>query len=80
MRGRRASLLKLADLMEKDQDSTAKEVFISHGDCLDEAQFLADEVCRRMGPKEITINYAGPVIGSHTGPGVVTLFYRRLPR
>ncbi len=75
-RGRRASLLALADHMEQTAvDPGDQTVFISHGDCLEDAEFLAGEVQRRFGTVDIHINYVGPVIGSHTGAGVVTLFY-----
>ena len=75
-RGRRASLLALVDHMEKTAvDPENYPVFISHGDCLEEAEFVAKEVRRRLGVKEVYINYVGPVIGSHTGAGVVTLFF-----
>ena len=74
-RGRRASLLALVDHMEKTAVEPERyPVFISHGDCREEAEFLAEEV-RRLGVKEVYINYVGPVIGSHTGAGVVTLFF-----
>ena len=75
-RGRRASLLALVDHMEKTAvDPERYPVFISHGDCREEAEFVAEEVRRRLGVKEVYINYVGPVIGSHTGAGVVTLFF-----
>ena len=44
-------------------------------DCREEAEFLAEEVRRRLGVREVFINYIGPVIGSHTGAGAVTLFF-----
>ena len=75
-RGRRASLTALVDHMEKTAvDPERYPVFISHGDCLEDAEFVAEEVRRRLGVKEIYCNYVGPVIGSHTGAGGVTLFF-----
>lgn len=75
-RGRRASLLALVDRMEKTAvDPASQTVFISHGDCLEDAQFVADEIRRRMGTETIHINFVGPVIGSHTGSGVLALFF-----
>ena len=75
-RGRKASLLALVDHMEKDAlDPEHGPVFISHGDCLEEAEFLAEEIRRRFGTKTIHISYVGPVIGSHTGAGVMALFF-----
>ena len=75
-RGRRASLTALVDHMEKTAvDPGEYPVFISHGDCPEDAEFVAEEVRRRLGVKEIYTNYVGPVIGSHTGAGVMTLFF-----
>ncbi len=76
VRGRRASLLAVVDEMEKSAvDPGNQTVFISHGDCEADAQFVADEVRRRFGTKDIFINYVGPVIGSHSGPGTIALFF-----
>ena len=75
-RGRKASLLALVDQMEKTAvDPGRQTVFISHGDCLKDAEFVAEEVRRRFGTKTIHINYVGPVIGSHSGPGTMALFF-----
>lgn len=75
-RGRRASLLALVDHMEKTAVNPGDSpVFISHGDCREEAEFVAEEIRRRLGVKDIRISYVGPVIGSHTGAGVMALFF-----
>lgn len=75
-RGRKASLLAVLDHMaETAVDPAHQTVFISHGDCLEDAQFVADEVRRRFGVTDIRINYVGPVIGSHSGPGTMALFF-----
>ena len=81
VRGRRASLLALVDEMEKTAaDPQNQTVFISHGDCLADAELVAEEIRRRFGTKDIHINYVGPVIGSHSGPGTVALFFLGDPR
>lgn len=75
-RGRKASLIALVDEMEKRAvDPGEQTIFISHGDCRADAEFVAEEIRRRFGTKEITIHFVGPVIGSHTGCGVVALFF-----
>ena len=75
-RGRKASLLALVDHMEKTAVEPERyPVFISHGDCREDAEFVAEEVRRRLGVREVYIHYVGPVIGSHTGAGVMTLFF-----
>ena len=50
-------------------------MFISHGDCEGDALLVADEVVRRFGNNDIHLNYVGPVIGNHSGPGTVALFF-----
>ena len=76
VRGRKASLTALVDHMEETAiDPANQTIFISHGDCESDAHFVADEITRRMGVKEIHINYIGPVIGSHSGPGTLALFF-----
>ena len=73
-RGRKASLMALADEMGKTV-TDAETVFISHGDCEEDVNLLADELRSRFGVKNVVINYVGPVIGAHTGAGVVALFF-----
>ena len=75
-RGRKASLTALVDRMEQTAiDPRSQTVFISHGDCLEEAEFVAGEIRRRLGVEDIRINYIGPVIGNHAGPGTMALFF-----
>lgn len=75
-RGRHASLKALVDKMaETAVDPAGQTVFISHGDCLEDAQTVAKMVKERFGVQTVHLNYVGPVIGAHAGPGVVALFY-----
>ena len=75
-RGRQAALKALMDKMEQTAiDPHSQTVFISHGDCPEDAQTLAQLVRERFGVREIVINYIGPVIGAHSGPGTLALFY-----
>ncbi len=76
VRGRKAALLDLVNRMEKQVGSFENSyVAISHGDCLEDAEFVAAEIKKRFGIKKTVINYIGPVIGSHSGPGTVALFF-----
>ena len=77
-RGRNASLKALVDHMEETAiDPSAQTVFISHGDCLEDVNKVVEDVKRRFGiPAErFVINNVGPVIGAHSGPGTVALFF-----
>lgn len=78
VRGRKKSLLKLVDNMEKQMGAyTGKNdvVFISHGDALEDAEFVREEVKRRFGIEKFIINRVGPTIGAHSGPGTIALFF-----
>ena len=74
-RGRSAALKALVDQMEQSVVD-ADEVYISHGDCLADAEKVAEDVRSRFGTKRIVIKHVGPVIGAHSGPGTVALFFR----
>ncbi|NCB62556.1 MAG: DegV family protein [Clostridia bacterium] len=75
-RGRQASLKALVDHMVKTAIDPAHQViFISHGDCEEEANAVANDVKARMGVREVVINNVGPVIGAHSGPGTMALFF-----
>ena len=76
VRGRRQSLQAMVEKMRQTCTHPENQmVFISHGDCLEDAQALADMVRERMQVKDIVIHYIGPVIGAHSGPGTVALFF-----
>lgn len=77
-RGRKKSLLALVDLMEQKIGRKRWEndiIFISHGDAIEDAQFVADEVRRRFGIEKFLIGPIGPTIGTHSGPGTIALFF-----
>ena len=75
-RGRKASLNNILDRMaETFVPEMNDTVFIGHGDCPDDAEFLAQQIKSRFGVENVIIRYVGAVIGSHTGPGVAVVFY-----
>ncbi len=76
VKGRKASLIKLAQhLEEKAINISNQTIFISHGDCKEEAEFLAKLIRKQTYVKNIIMNFVGPVIGSHSGPGTIALFF-----
>ena len=80
-RGRKASIQALATRMEKQAVGFENpEVFISHGDCPEDAEYLAGLVREKFGIQNIMIDYIGPTIGSHSGPGTLALFVMGSPR
>lgn len=74
-RGRKAALLQMVSELEKRLMDPSLPVFISHGDCEEDAKFVAEEVHKRTGAETKLITYVGPVIGSHTGAGVIALCF-----
>lgn len=75
--GRKKSILGMLKHMEKTADTPINEqtVFITHGDCLEDAEFLRDKIAEKFGVTDIHINYVDPVIGAHSGPGTLALFF-----
>ena len=76
VRGRRQSL----DALVRHLDETITEgenatIFLSHGDCAEDAEYVASKLRGRHGIERVEINFIGPVIGSHSGPGTVALFW-----
>lgn len=82
-RGRKKSLITLVDNMEKaipgfeDQNDI---VFISHGDCVEDAEFVARLIKERFGINDSLISYITPTVGAHSGPGTIALFFMGSPR
>lgn len=78
VRGRRKSLNALVDYMEKQMGSLRDSndiVFISHGDCYEDALYVQEQVKQRFGIEKFLIAPIGPTIGAHSGPGTVALFF-----
>jgi len=78
VRGRKKSLSTLVDNMSeymKGYENDNDTVMISHGDCIKDAEFVANQIKERFGIENIMINYICPTIGAHAGPGTVALFF-----
>ncbi len=75
-RGRKASIEALLKKMEETALPGQNDyAMICHGDCLEDAEYLAQLAKDRLGVKEAFIGYTGAVIGSHSGPGTLAIFY-----
>ena len=74
-RGRKKALNKIVDMAVKQSEGWENDlIMITHGDCIEDAEYVAQLVREKMGVENILINNIGTVIGSHTGPGVVAVF------
>lgn len=75
-RGRKKSLVSIVDRMEKQMQGYDNDiVMITHGDCIEDAEFVKKQVEERFGIHNVMINGIGSVIGSHPGAGVVAVFF-----
>ena len=75
-RGRKASLAARGELVGVMAiDPASQTMFISHSDCLEDAKYVAELIREKYGTTDFRFNYIGPVIGAHTGPGCVALFF-----
>ncbi|MBQ8140429.1 MAG: DegV family protein [Clostridia bacterium] len=75
-RGRKASIDALFDRMKATAIEPENQVvYISHGDCIEDAEYLANRIKNELKVKEIKIGYVGAVIGAHSGPGTLALFF-----
>ena len=77
VRGRKKSITTMLDHMEESALAPVADqtIFISHGDCEDDLMVLVDGIRERFGCTDIRWNYLDPVIGAHTGPGCLALFF-----
>ncbi|MGI8256930.1 DegV family protein [Blautia difficilis] len=78
VRGRKKALQELIKLMDEKIGSFGADcdtIFISHGDCEQDAQYVAAKVKEKYNIKNIIINQVGATIGAHSGPGTMALFF-----
>ena len=76
VRGRKASIQALLNkALELGEGFDNSTMFICHGDCIEDAEYLSGLVKEKCGVKEVFIGYTGAVIGSHSGPGTLALFF-----
>ncbi|HAX52040.1 DegV family protein [Muricomes intestini] len=75
-RGRKRSLNKIIDMaVEQSKGWENDIIMVTHGDCIEDAEYVAKLAKEKLGAKDVLVNNIGTVIGSHTGPGVVALFF-----
>lgn len=76
VRGRKKSIKSLADMLQERIVDPEKQVIgISHGDCLEDALSLKELILEACPVQDVIISFVGPVIGAHSGPGTLALFF-----
>ena len=75
-KGRKASIEKLcAKIGARGINPSEQTIMISHGDCLEDAEYAAEIIKRDYSPKEVIISYVDTTIGAHSGPGTLAIFF-----
>ena len=62
-------------MAESITEPEGQTIFIGHGDCLTDAHFVKNLIIEQFTVKDVIINDIGPVIGAHSGPGAIALFF-----
>lgn len=76
VRGRRASIDAMFDKIAETAIAPEGQLYyICHGDCIEDAEYLADKIKKAYPASEVMIGYTGTVIGAHSGPGTLALFF-----
>ena len=75
VRGRKNSIIALAEKYGELCANKETKVYISHSNCIGEAEFLAKTIEEKYGKRTDLITDVGPVIGAHSGPGTLALFF-----
>ena len=76
VRGRKKALEALIDRYEKDAIDPGKyPVFLNHGDCMKDAEYVMERIKERFGVSECMIRVWEPIVGAHAGPGTIALFF-----
>ena len=75
-RGRKDAIHQLfVKIRDTAINLSEQTVFISHGDCPEDAEYLADRIRNELSVRAVVVDYVGPVIGAHSGPGTLALFF-----
>lgn len=74
--GRKKSLIDMIEVIKNHIiEPETQTIFIAHGDALEDAQFVGNKLITDLKVKDVVYNFIGPVIGSHSGPGTIAVFF-----
>ncbi len=74
--GRKKALHTLVEELFEHMEDQNEPIFISHGDCIEDAEYVKGLILQRLPKAEITVHYIGPVIGAHSGAGTLAVFHK----
>lgn len=76
IRGRKKSIKALLDVLKLNIVNPEEQtIFINHGDCLKDAEYLKDLLLKEFKVRDVMMHYVGPIIGTHTGPGMLCMVF-----
>jgi DegV family protein with EDD domain len=76
VKGRKGSIAKLAEtIAERIENPEEQTIAICHGDCIEEALSLKESILKQIKVKDVIINFTGPAVGTHGGPGCLAIFF-----
>ena len=79
--GRKRSIFAIAEKVASTiKNPETQTIFISHGDCIEDAELLAKLISQKITVKGFVYNYVDPIIAVHSGPDTLAVFYRGLTR
>lgn len=77
IKGRKNSIIEMVNMLKEVIVEPEKQtLWIAHADCIEDAQYLKDLIEREVHPKEVRIEFMGPIIGVSTGPGTLGLYVK----
>ena len=75
VKGRKNSIIEMVNMLKEIiEDAANQTIWIAHADCIEDAMYLKELVEKEIKPKEIKVEYMGPIIGVSTGPGTLGLY------
>lgn len=75
VKGRKNSLDEIVNLAKENIENPSEQIIaVMHADCLEDAQYLKERVENELHPKEVYLNYIGPIIGASAGPDTVAIY------
>ncbi len=75
IKGRKSSLDEIVNMAVADAEDAEKRIIgIAHADCEEDAEYVKAKIKERLNPKEIYVNYIGPIIGASAGPGSIAVY------
>lgn len=75
-RGRKKSLSTLVNkLIDTIINPEEQVIFISHGDCVEDVEYVKEKILEKITVKDIVVNHIGPAVGTHSGPGTIAIFF-----